>query len=43
MEDRTRVERTFAQFGDPSSFNLSGPGDLVEAGMAALVALLKGD
>jgi hypothetical protein len=44
MEDRTRVERSFAQFGgDPSSFNLSGPGDLVEAGMAALVALLKGD
>jgi hypothetical protein len=44
MEDRTRVERSFAQFGgDPSSFTVSGPGDLVEAGMAALVALLKGD
>jgi uncharacterized protein YbaR (Trm112 family) len=44
MEDRTRVEHSFAQFGgDPSSFALSGPGDLVEAGMAALVALLKGD
>ena len=44
MEDRTRVERSFAQFGrDPASFNLSGTRDLVEAGMAALVALLKGD
>jgi hypothetical protein len=44
MEDRARVERSFAQFGgDPSSFTLSGPGDLVEAGMAAPVALLKGD
>ena len=44
LEDRTRVERSFAQFGgDPSSFNLSGSGDLVEAGVAALVALLKGD
>ena len=43
MDDRTKVERSFAQFGDPSSFNFSGPGDLVEAGMAALVAFLKGD
>jgi hypothetical protein len=44
LEDRTRVERSFAQFGgDPSRFNLSGSGDLVEAGMAALVAFLKGD
>ena len=44
MKDRAGVERSFARFGgDPSSFTLSGPGDLVEAGMAALVALLKGD
>ena len=43
MEDRARVERSFAQFGgNPSSFNLADPGDLVEAGMAALVAFLKG-
>ena len=42
MEDRTRVERSFAQLGrDPSSF--SGTRDLVEAGIAALAALLKGD
>ncbi len=44
MEDRAKVERSFAEFsGDRASFDLSAGGDLVEAGMAALAALLKRD
>ncbi len=42
--DRMNVEDTFARLGDvPFSAELSGGGGLVEAGVAALVALLKGD
>ena len=40
--DKTIVEASFARLGDaPFSFEFSGSGGLVEAGVAALVALLK--
>lgn len=42
MQDRMSVERDFGRLGEsPFSFELSGAGGLVEAGVAALVALLK--
>jgi uncharacterized protein YbaR (Trm112 family) len=44
VEDRAAVQRSFARLGDYSfSFETSGPGGLVEEGLAAVVALLKGE
>jgi uncharacterized protein YbaR (Trm112 family) len=44
MQDRLSVEHSFATLGlDPFTFGPASSGGLVEAGVAALVSLLKGD